>query len=311
MNFQQLEYIIALDQFKSFSKAAETCFITQATLSTMVKKLEVELNVVIFDRKTNPIITTDCGIEIIEEAKKIIFHKNYLQDLAPQLKGKIEGEINLGIIPTVANSLLHRVLPKILEKYPRLKITISEITTQNIVDKLKTAEIDVGVVSTPLNYAEIEEEILYYEKLLVYGNTLNGSKFRSPRDIDGENLWLLQQGNCITDQILNVCSLSSKTVNRNLNFQPNSFETLLNLVDEFNGLTLIPELHYIDLSPIRKEKISDFNSPFPVREISLIYHRPYAKHRIIMALSEEIKAIIKPLLKTSYLKNKEMLIAKI
>lgn len=311
MNLQQLEYIIALDQYQSFSKASEACFITQATLSTMVKRLEDELGVVLFDRKSNPIITTDCGKEMIEEAKKVIYHKNYFLELANQVKGKIEGEIRIGIIPTIANNLLHRILPKLLEKYPNLKVHILEITTQNVLDKLKRAEIDVGIVSTPLNQTEMEEEILYYEKLLVYGNIKNKTNYYTPKDIDIEKLWLLQQGNCITDQILDVCSLSQKMLFHNLNFQPNSFETLLNLVDEFNGLTLIPELYYIDLPELKKQKVADFIAPFPVREISLVYHRPYAKHRIIKTLSEEIKGIILPMLQTSKLKNKDMKIAKI
>lgn len=310
MNFQQLEYIIALDKHKSFSKASDSCFITQATLSTMVKRLEEELDVVLFDRKTTPILTTDCGKEMIEEAKKIISHKNNFLELAKSVKGKIEGEINLGIIPTIASNLLHRILPIILQKYPKLKINIVEINTHSILEKIRSNEIDAGIVSTPLNYSDIEEEILYYEKLLVYGNSEN-NKYINPKDIDVEKLWLLQQGNCISDQILNVCSLNPKMVDKNLNFQPNSFETLLNLVDEFKGLTLIPELYYLDLEASKKEKVSDFNAPFPVREISLIYHRPYAKLRLINAFSEEIKSIIKPLLETNNIKNKDMKIAKI
>jgi LysR family hydrogen peroxide-inducible transcriptional activator len=311
MNLQQLEYIIALDNYKSFSKAAEACFITQATLSTMVKRLEEELDVVLFDRKTNPIITTDCGKEIIEEAKKVVFHKNYLVELAHQVKGKIEGEIKIGIIPTLASNLLHRILPVIFHKYPNLRIRIEETTTQNVLDKLKKMEIDVGIVSTPLNHSEIEEEILYYEKLLVYGDNQKNRNYRTPKEIDVEKLWLLQQGNCITDQIIDLCSLNNKMVYENLKFQPNSFETLLNLVDEFNGLTLIPELYYLDLPLAKKEKVSDFKSPFPVREISLVYHRPFAKLRLINALSIEIRNIILPFLQTSKLKNKDMQIAKI
>lgn len=311
MNFQQLEYIIALDKYKSFSKASEACFITQATLSTMVKRLEEELDIVLFDRKTTPVLTTDCGKEMIEEAKKIITHRNSLLELAKSVKGKIEGEINLGIIPTIASNLLHRILPTILHKYPKLKINILEINTNTILEKIRVNEIDIGIVSTPLNHSDIEEEILYYEKLLVYGNSNNLSKYINPKDIDAEKLWLLEQGNCISDQILNVCSLTPKMVDKNLNFQPNSFETLLNLVDEFKGLTLIPELYYLDLMASKKEKVSDFKAPFPVREISLIYHRPYAKLRLINALSIEIKKIIKPLLETNNIKNKDLQIAKI
>jgi LysR family hydrogen peroxide-inducible transcriptional activator len=311
MNLQQIEYIVALDKYKSFSKAAEACFITQATLSTMVKKLEEELNMVIFDRKTNPIITTDSGKEIIEEAKKILIHSNNLKILPSKLKGKIEGELKIGIIPTIASNLLHRVIPNLLNKYPNLKLKINEITTSNIINQLKNGEIDVGIVSTPLPKNDFEEEIMYYEKLMVYGKIENSQiKYLNPKDIAYEKIWLLEQSNCLSNQIMSVCSLSPKKLNSNLDFKPNSFDSLINMVDNTDGLTLIPELYFMDLAKEKKAKVVDFNSPFPVREVSLIYNRPYAKLRLINALGEEIKHTILPILHTSKLKNKEMIIAK-
>ncbi len=311
MNLQQIEYIVALDKFKSFSKAAEACFITQATLSTMVKKLEEEFDMVIFDRKTNPIITTDCGKEIIEEAKRILIHINNLKNLPSKLKGKIEGELKIGIIPTIASNLLHRIIPNLLNKYPNLRLKINEITTSNIIAQLKTGGIDVGIVSTPLQKNEFEEKILYYEKLMVYGKIKNNQKeYLSPKDIAYEKIWLLEEGNCLSDQIMNVCSLSAKKVNTNFDFKPNSFDSLLNMVDITNGLTLIPELYVLDLSKEKKGKVANFKTPYPVREVSLIYNRPYAKLRLINALGKEIKQTILPILHTSKLKNKEMIIAK-
>lgn len=311
MNLQQIEYIVALDKYKSFSKAAEACFITQATLSTMVKKLEEELDMVIFDRKTNPIITTDSGKEIIEEAKKILIHSNNLKILPSKLKGKIEGELKIGIIPTIASNLLHRVIPNLLNKYPNLKLKINEITTSNIINQLKNGEIDVGIVSTPLPKNDFEEEIMYYEKLMVYGKIENSQiKYLNPKDIAYEKIWLLEQSNCLSNQIMSVCSLSPKKLNSNLDFKPNSFDSLINMVDNTDGLTLIPELYFMDLAKEKKAKVVDFNSPYPVREVSLIYNRPYAKLRLINALGEEIKQTILPILNTSKLKNKEMIIAK-
>jgi LysR family hydrogen peroxide-inducible transcriptional activator len=312
MNLQQLEYIVALDKYKSFSKAAETCFVTQATLSTMVKKLEEELDVVIFDRKTNPIITTDCGKTIIEEAVEVLFHTHHLKQLSSEVKGNIEGELRVGVIPTVAGNLLHRILPTILEKYPQLKLTINEITTNNIITLLKAGELDVGILSTPLNKSELEEEILYYEKLMVYGQIKqSNTKYIIPKDMADEKVWLLEQGNCLTNQIINVCSLNRKKINSNLSFNPNSFDSLLNIVDKLEGLTLIPELYFEDLSVERKLKARDFEAPYPVREISLVYYRPYAKLRLLNALAKEIKEIISPILQTSKLKNSDMKIAKI
>lgn len=310
MNLQQLEYIIAVDKLKSFSKAAEACYITQATLSTMIKKLEEELDLVIFDRKSSPIITTDSGREVLKEAQRVIFHSNRLKQLSSEIKGTVQGAIHIGIIPTVAGNLLHRIIPGILEKYPRLKLNIQEITTANILRKLKNNELDAGIVSTPLNAHDIEEEILYYEKLLVYGSAGDKrQRYLKPRDITGEHLWLLEEGNCLTDQIINVCSLRQKKVNHNLHFTPNSFDSLLNIVDEMKGMTLIPELYVMDLPETRKKRVKDFVAPHPVREISMIYNRPFAKLRTIKALSDEIRNQMKPLLQTAQLKNNQMSIA--
>jgi LysR family hydrogen peroxide-inducible transcriptional activator len=311
MNFQQLEYIVAVDRFKSFSKAADSCFITQATLSTMVKKMEEELGMIIFDRKTSPILTTECGKEIVEEAKKTLFHSKNIKQLAAILKGKIEGELKIGIIPTVAGNLLHRIVPTLLDKYPNLKLYITEITTANIVQQLKSGEIDVGIVSTPLAKDDLEEEVMYYEKLKVYGKQKTDKEYVLANEIGQEKVWLLEEGNCLRNQFINLCALNPKKIKNNLIFEPNSFESLLSFVDNLEGLTLIPELYCKDLPEEKKLKLIDFKSPYPVREISLVYHRPYVKHRLISVLAEEIKTIIPPLLETSALKNNEMNITKI
>ena len=312
MNLQQLEYLIALDRYKSFSKAADACFITQATLSTMIKRLEQELDLVLFDRKTSPVITTDYGKEIIKEAKKIVYHAQRLRERSSEIRGVVEGVLRLGVIPTVAANLLHRVLPAILKKYPRLFIQVEEITTAAILTQIKNNELDAGIVSTPLRHADLEEELLYYEKLMVYGSGSSPhQRFSSPHELGKEDLWLLEKGNCITDQILNVCQLSGKKMVNNLSFHPNSFESLIHLVDQMKGLTLLPELYVYDLDKRRKKNVYDFVAPYPVREISLVYSRPYARQGILSAVSDEIRKRIRPELQTSKLKNREMTIAQI
>ncbi len=306
MNLQQLSYIVALDKHKSFSKAADACHVTQATLSTMVKKLEEELDLVLFDRKTNPIITTDCGKEIVAEAHKLLMHRDNLQQLSSLLKGKIEGELRIGVIPTIAGNLLHRVVPSLTDRHPGLELYIREITTAGILRQLKTGELDAGIVSTPLRRAEIVEEVLYYEKLKVYGMPGEHKQYLVPEEIAKEKLWLLEEGNCIRDQVVQLCAVNPSKIRRNLHFQPNSFESLLNFVDELNGLTLIPELYGKDLPAEKRAKVIDFKPPFPVREISLVHYRPYAKQRLVHALSEAIRHIIPPILETYQLKDSEL-----
>lgn len=312
MNLQQLEYIVAVDQFKNFSKAAEYCYITQATLSTMIKKLEEELDIVIFDRKSNPIITTDEGQIIVDQAVKVLQETYRLKELAQKELEHFTGTIKIGIIPTIANSLLPVVLLPILEKFPDLHIEMSEVTTDNIIRKLKGGTIDMGILATPLDIDDYEEEILYYETLMVYGKFDEDTHFVIPDEIKNHRVWLLEEGNCLRNQFINLCSLKkSQNMPSNLKFDAHSFETLLNMVDQLGGLTLIPELYFQSLTDERKKMVRNFSAPVPVREVSIVYYRPFAKRKVIEALAKEIKALIQPILMAKEFKNSELEIVKI
>jgi LysR family hydrogen peroxide-inducible transcriptional activator len=311
MNFNQLEYIIAVDRYKNFSRAADACHITQATLSAMVKKLEEELDINIFDRKTNPISTTDAGQIIIDAAKKVLIQVQLLSDKAKNIKGKIAGRIRIGIIPTIAGSLLPKIIMPIMEKYPDLELEIHEITTQNIVKQLTTGQIDIGILATPLNIEELEENILYYEALMVYGNFEEDKQYIMPEEIREHKIWLLEEGNCLRDQFIKLCHLKKNNqLPHNLKFEASSFESLLCMVDNFSGLTLIPELYYQTLSEEKKKKVRNFKSPVPVREVSLVFYPPYAKHKIIEVLTAEIKGIVNKNLISNNYKKTELVIAK-
>lgn len=305
MNIQQLEYIIAVDRFKNFTKAAEYCFVTQATLSAMVKKLEEELDIILFDRKPNKITTTDSGREIIEEATKIIQHSYLLKEKAQKINSKIEGKVKIGIIPTIANSLLPKIIKPILTKYPDLKLEIAESTTGLIIKQLKEGKLDIGILASPLNIDDIEENVLFYEALMVYGDIDSSNKYILPEDIKNHKIWLFEEGHCLREQFIKLCSLKKKDkIIQNLSLEANSFDTLLNMIDEFGGLTLIPELYYQTLPEEKKKKVSFFNTPIPVREMSIAYYTPYAKHRIIASLTSLIKEVVnKDLISNKYNKS--------
>jgi LysR family transcriptional regulator, hydrogen peroxide-inducible genes activator len=293
MNIQQLDYIIAVDRFKSFTLAADYCHVTQATLSAMIKKLEEEFGVIIFDRKCNPILTTEIGHIMIEKAKAIAFHVQSLKDAVQSENIAVEGSLRIGIIPTIANGLLPKVIKPLLESYPKLHIEVIEITTQHILKQLKDGSIDLGIMATPIKNEDIECEVLYYEPLLVYGEISKKKKYILPSEIKNHKIWLLEEGHCLREQFINLCSLRKKiAIPTNLSFEANSFDTLLNMVDEFGGLTLIPELYFQSLSSERKKKVSLFNNPVPVREVSLIYFRPYAKKNSINAVASCIKTVL-------------------
>ncbi|MFV8388866.1 hydrogen peroxide-inducible genes activator [Flavobacterium sp. LB1P71] len=312
MNIQQLEYIIAVDRLKNFTKAAEYCNVTQATLSTMIKKLEEELEIIIFDRKKNPTATTEIGMETVENAKKVVLHSQLLKDNAKKINGKIGGKIRIGIIPTIANSLLPKIIKPILEKYPDLKLEISELTTSSITKQLKEGQLDMGIVATPLNDTEIEDIVLFYETLMVYGDIDPMQNYILPDEIRNHKIWLLEEGHCLREQFIKLCSLKKKDkMVENLKLEASSFDTLLNMIDEFGGLTLIPELYYNTLSSERKKQVSFFNAPIPVREMSIIYHRPYAKIRTIEALVKIIQSIINKDLISNKYKKSELAITQI
>ncbi len=299
MNLQQLEYIIAVDKYRHFAQAAEHCHVTQPTLSMMINKLEKELGVKLFDRCHYPVVPTQEGAEIVEQAKKVLVEANLIKQIAVDKKGEIRGELKLGIIPTVAPFLLPLFLNDFLKKYPRLKLSISEYTTENIIDKLQNGELDVGILATPLRIESIKETSLYHEEFLLYsGGKEDLIKKRKviPEDIDLNRLWLLEEGHCLRSQIINLCDLKKqeKCV-ANLQYEVGSIDTLKRLVDSNKGITILPELAVIDFPEETKKYLHYFKPPVPVREISIVTYRHFVKERLINHLKEAIIQKVKPL----------------
>ena len=163
MTFVQLEYLVAVDTYRHFAQAAEHCFVTQPTLSMQLKKLEDELGVLLFDRSKQPVIPTEAGIEIIAQAKKILAEKSLIADIVHSRKGMIAGELKLGIIPTLAPYLLPLFIHQFIRKYKNVKLVVTELTTGNIITRLKDGRLDAGILVTPLQEAGITEHVLFYE----------------------------------------------------------------------------------------------------------------------------------------------------
>lgn len=307
MNFQQFEYVLAVHQHKHFGQAAESCHITQATLSAMIKRLEEELGIVLFDRTRLPVKTTDVGLQFIELAKEMLVTRSKMQNLNDSSITELKGELTIGIIPTIANSLLPMILPTLLKENPKLKLTIVEITTEDIVQQLKKDKIDLGILATPLAEQMMEETVLYYEAMMVYGGKGQQKKYITSQDIRNQKIWLLEEGNCFREQSLTICDMKEKEMEKsNLNFEGSSFETLLNLTDKFGGFTLVPELYFNGMSEQKKKLTKPFKPPIPVREISLVSHRPFAKSQTIDYLSKLIQLQVVEHLSTQKCKAKDL-----
>jgi LysR family hydrogen peroxide-inducible transcriptional activator len=295
VNIQQLEYILAVDQFKSFSKAADYCHVTQATLSAMVKKLEEQLDIVIFDRKANPIATTENGREILIQAQQVVAHANALLSSSKAINQKVEGRVKMGIIPTIASSILPLIMKPLVEKYPLLHLEIQELTTNQLIKDLREGKLDVGILSTPISANDLETNLLYVEDLRLYGYLSTGEKQVSKSALSQQRIFLLQEGHCLRDQIIQLCDLKKqKSLPTNLSVESNTFDTLLNLVDTFQGMTLLPSLYINKLNEQRKQHLVDIKDGSLSREVSMCYYRPYAKWNILHRLQSEITELIQP-----------------
>lgn len=287
MNLPQLEYILALDRHRHFSKAAAACHVTQPTLSMMVQKLEEELEVKIFDRSKQPVVPTPVGEAVIEQARKILLEVSRLHDLLRQQKSLLTGELRVGIIPTLAPYLVHRFINRFLEKYPGVHLKVSEHVTSSVVKRLKKNQLDVGILVGPLHDAAIRETPLFYEPLLVYSSHTYEKHYLAPEDLAPEELLLLEEGHCLRSQIMNLCELRRRADSR-LQYQSGSLETLIRLVGMGQGVTILPAMAVETLSTEQRQHIFPFRSPAPVREVSLATHRDYLKNDLIEALKNEI-----------------------
>lgn len=296
MNFAQLEYIIAVDNYRQFYTAAEKCFVTQATLSMMIKKLEEELGVRIFDRSRQPVKPTKEGEQVVLRARQIIAEANSLKAYAKDLKGEVSGELHLGVIPTLAPYLLPLFLKSFTDKFPGLRIFIKELVTDEIILRLKTGELDVGLLATPLNEDTIAEHPLFYEEFFAYASRnekLSRKKYLLPKEIYLDHLWLLEEGHCLRTQVLNLCELKNKdTQSKGLHYQAGSIETLINLVDKNDGITIVPYLATQMLKPGQKKNLREFARPKPVREISLVTSKNFPRQTLLDHLREHILAVI-------------------
>lgn len=291
MTLIQLEYIVSLDSLKHFAKAAAHCHITQPSLSMQVQKLEEELDVQLFIR-TNPVITTETGQMVIEQAKKILAEARMMHQLVQQEKNIVAGAIKIGIIPTLAPYLLPRFLQAFIKIYPQVRLSIHELTTENIVRQLKNGSLDAGILATPLNIAELKESFLFNEEFVGYVSRkekLFNKKYLLPDDIDVHSMWLLEEGHCLRNQVMNLCALQrDASIEKHFDYAAGSIETLKNFVDKNGGITLLPELATFEMNNSKKNMLRYFKSPAPVREISLVTLKTYNKTRMISILKQTI-----------------------
>jgi len=251
MTITQLEYVLSLNTFRNFAKAAKNCYVTQPTLSMQVKKLEDELGVILFDRSKKPVLPTE-----------------------------------------LSQYLLPLFLSKFMKKYPTVQLVMEEALSEEIAFKLNNDLLDVGIIVTPMATSYLIESPMFYESFVGYVNEdhpLAKQKEIAVEDLKLDEIWLMKEGHCFRNQMINICGEHVKKETR-LKFESGSLNTLMTMVEQQSGYTLLPELAVIDLPTKKAKRIRTFKTPVPKREVSMVSHRSYIKRKLIGLLRDEIMA---------------------
>jgi LysR family hydrogen peroxide-inducible transcriptional activator len=290
MTLTQLDYIVAIDTHRHFATAAEHCHVTQPTLSMQIQKLEDELGVLLFDRSKHPVVPTETGQLIVAQAREVLQASRRIPELAKESRDEVAGELRVGVIPTLAPYLLPYFISAFMARYPSVTIQLQELLTEQIVERLRTGLLDVGIVVTPLRENNMSDIPLFKEPFMVYaakGNALLDKTTIRPADLTNDGLWLLSEGHCFRDQVVNLCG-GSHQGRPALRYETGSLETLVKLIDRQDGFTLLPYLATLDFDAARKKQLRLFAGVAPVREVSLVMHRSFLKRSLINALKREI-----------------------
>lgn len=294
MNIQQLEYIIAVDNHRHFSKAAEASFVTQPTLSMMIQKLEEELGVKIFDRGQLPVQPTAIGAQIINQARIIVSQVKQIKDIVQEQKGIVQGSLRIGIIPTISPYLLPKLIRTHNQEGYDIELIIEEASTEQIIEKLITDTIDVGIMATPVDHERLTEHPVYYERFFAYVSpnetSLYNKKELTETDLNINRIWILNEIHCLRSQILKLCGTRRKRNSPTLlSYEAGSIEALVNIVDKNSGLTIIPEMAIEHLSLEQRKNIRPLKESTPVREVSLVTKKDFLREKMLQILIEEVK----------------------
>ncbi|MGB3800118.1 MAG: LysR substrate-binding domain-containing protein [Lewinella sp.] len=293
MTLQQLRYLLALDEHRHFGKAARSCFVAQPTLTLQVKKLEDELGVVVFDRSANPIQPTLVGSRIVAHARLVLEEVSNLETVVASHSDSMDGTFSIGVIPTLSPYLLPRFIQAFSTQFPDTQLRFREMRSEVIIEELRRGDLDIGLLVTPLEERQLREIPLFYEPFLIYASAgeaiLDKSPLR-PDHVNRKDLWILQEGHCFRNQVLNLCEKSPIPPTGNFHFEAGTVETLKNLVRQNIGYTIIPELSVnpqTDAAYTRR-----FANPQPSREVSLVVNRNMSRETLLKELRKAILSVV-------------------
>ena len=291
MTLQQLEYIVAVYRTRHFVKAAEACGVTQPTLSAMIQKLEAELDVKLFERSSQQVIPTAIGKVVVEQAWKVLNRARKLKDIVAEEKKSLTGTFRLGILPTIAPYLLPRFFPRLMRENSSLEIRVVEMKTSDIRRAIDRGEIDAAVMVDTGDLDDYALTTLFYEQFLAYvspSDQLSAKKSIKTSDLSNELLWLLDEGHCFRDQLVKYCQLKAAKTSQSA-YSLGSIETFMRIVENGQGVTFIPELATMQLTPTQKELVRPFAIPIPTREVVMATSKAFVRQSLLDMIVGQIR----------------------
>ena len=295
MNLRDLRYLVALADERHFGRAAERCFVSQPTLSAQVRKLEEYLGVPLVERQPRRVTLTSAGEKIVERARRLLLEADAIVDLAKTDRDPLSGAIKLALIPTVGPYLLPHVARRLRKDLPRLKLMLYEFQTAPLLEKLRAGEIDMGILALPVPLDGLEAESLYDEPFTLAvpaGHKLAEHERVKVDDLKGETLLLLEDGHCLRDQALEVCSRIR--VHEDQDYRATSLETLRQMVAAGHGVTLLPQLAAdLPVGSVRGLRAKPFVRPAPSRTIGAVWRKSTTRATAVAAIVGSIRAAMK------------------
>ena len=286
LKLKDLRYLVAVADQRHFGRAAARCFVSQPTLSAQLKKLEDNLGVQLIERAPNNVCLTEAGEAIVARARRILEASDEMVTLARSQRDPLAGRLRVALLPTIGPYLLPRVAPAVRKALPRLELRLYEFQTAAMLEKLHGGELDLGILALPVELLGLEARELYREAFLVAlpeRHPLAAQPTVRVADLKGESLLLLEDGHCLRDQALEVCSRAG--VREQQDFRGTSLETLRQMVATGAGVTLLPELAGRGAyRSARGVVLRPFAKPAPVRHVGALWRKSSARLAAIDAL---------------------------
>lgn len=292
----QMRYAVAIEETGSFRLAAAACHVSQSGLSMQLQKLEELLGQVLFDRSKKPVMITPAGAPALAQMRAILRETERLGQIVAADGDSPSGRYRLGVIPTLSPTVIPLFMGPFIRAYPHVELMVEELKTSEIIARLRADTLDAGLLATPLDTPGIAETALGLESMHAYlppDDPLAKKQAIAQAELCDRELWVMPEGHCFRSQVLSYCRARTRDKSHGVRFESGSFQTLIKLVDDGLGATVLPDLVVRELPAARrKQQARPLVSPTPVREIGLVTSRADLRRSVTEVLEATIRTAL-------------------